>query len=152
MIRVCKAVKPRGWFIQSGTRGPCDLVNNAVLLLGLLGCALVGIQGGCSSHSPPPSKQEEIRHVQYTPPDIPLARRKQVYREVQKLIHEYEERTYSIRQQFAEGKLSARERDQLLKEATERYEFELKAALGRYGLRMKDLPHILAEARDKGWD
>lgn len=106
----------------------------------------------CRQGSEVPAKREELRQVEYTPPDIPLVRRKQVFREVQKLIHDYEEKSRAIRQEFAEGKMSSRERDLLLKEAAERHEFELKAILGRYGLRLKDLPHILAEARDKGWD
>lgn len=107
---------------------------------------------GCGTPKNPPPPQEQLRHIEYTPPDIPLVRRKQVYREVQKLIHDFEEKTRQIREQFSEGKISAQEREELLKEARERYDFDLKAVLGRYGLRTKDLPNILAEARDKGWD
>ncbi|MCS7237098.1 MAG: hypothetical protein NZ899_02360 [Thermoguttaceae bacterium] len=118
--------------------------------LGLLVvCAIVG---GCSGRVDTPPVSKELQRVEYTPPDIPLVRRKQVYREVQKLIHDFEEKTRHIREQFVEGRISAEEREQLLKEARERYDFDLKATLGRYGLRLKDLPNIIAEARDKGWD
>jgi ribosome recycling factor len=118
-------------------------ILEAVLALGL---------PGCSPSASPPPRPAEPRTVQYTPPDIPLARRKQVYREVRKLIDDFEQKTRDIRLQFAAGKISPRERDKLLLEANEKHEEELKATLGRYGLRLKDLPNILAEAKDKGWD
>jgi len=88
---------------------------------------------------------------EYTPPDIPLARRKQVFMETRKLEAEYEKKRQQIREQFTQGKLSERARDSTLQEYREKYEEDLKAILGRYGLRMKDYPNILAEARDKGW-
>jgi hypothetical protein len=113
---------------------------------------LLTLPSGCGvpKESPPPVS--ELRTTEYTPPDIPLARRKQVYREVKKLIEAYEQKTRQIRDDCLEGKISVRQRDELLKVATEEHDENLKATLGRYGLRMKDLPNILAEAKDKGWD
>jgi|GEM_PF-3850553 len=115
----------------------------SLLLTVPLGC-------GTPKESPPPVS--ELRTTEYTPPDIPLARRKQVYREVKKLIEAYEHKTRQIRDDCLEGKISVRQRDELLKAAAEEHDENLKATLGRYGLRMKDLPNILAEAKDKGWD
>jgi hypothetical protein len=135
-------VRPRKGCRRWGWAGVTICLASIVLIGGV----------GCGTPKESPRPRSEIRTIEYTPPDIPLARRRQVYREVKRLIEVYEEKTRKIREDFVEGRISARQRDELLKGEAEKHDENLKATLGRYGLRMKDLPNILAEARDKGWD
>ncbi len=137
--------------------GPMRTLGIRIALLAASVCIAGGLCG-CGSKEPPrsdassslpflPKARSDVRPVL----DIPLARRKQVFRETEKLIDRYEAKLRALNEDVAEGRLSPKARVAAMAKLREQFDADLEAIMGRYGLRTKHYPAIRAEGLEQGW-
>lgn len=117
---------------------------------------LLGWLLGCRPSQPPSSEAPlpflpEVKPSEQRVIEIPPARRKQVFRETEKLIDRFQAKLRALNEDVAEGRISPQGRIDAMAKLREQFDAELEAVMERYGLRTTHYPAIRAEGLEQGW-